>query len=253
VVTNTQGGYIIAVCRDAKPWNDPKFREAFDLALDRDQINQVVMGGKAEAMSSLWPASSKFAVKGLIDTDGDVAKAKQDLADIGWDGSQTVKLAYFGGFPIQQLVTEVIGGQLEKVGIKSEVQILDSGNWQQYLNAQVGAVHIVTNTQVGIEAVRVTTASTAKTVFNPCGYSNPDVSNLINDYAQGTQTEAEQVATWSKLSQLVEADHAYYPLITAPAVYVYNKDRVQGLKPGVLGVTVATNVQPIIEGVSIKK
>jgi peptide/nickel transport system substrate-binding protein len=250
--TNNQGSYMLAFCGNAAPWSDPKFREAFDLALNREQINQVALGGKAEPSSSLWPKASKYAVPDAIDTDGDPAKAKQDLADIGWDPNKVIPLGVFPGFQTHQLIMEVIQQQLAAVGIKAQIATVEGGDFTKFTNATTGGVHLVGNTNLGITAFQVPGATTTQSVFNPCSVSNPDLAALISEMAKATTSQDVLTADWKKASQIVGSQRPWIQLMTQPAVYVYNK-KVQGLKSGTITVTGSTTPQPYLEGVSIKK
>jgi peptide/nickel transport system substrate-binding protein len=63
---------------------DRRVREAFELSIDRQALNQVVFGGLYEPTCSPIPLNSPYATPALSECPGhDVARAKQLLADAG--------------------------------------------------------------------------------------------------------------------------------------------------------------------------
>jgi len=251
VVTQNQGHYILAICADAPPFDDPKFREAFDLAIDRAQLNDVVLGGNAEPMQSLWNPGSPYAVEGLIDPDGDRDRARDLLEEIGYDEDTVIPFGVVPGFQTHELMAETIIGQVSEVGINMEIEIEENYETTRYINPERGGVHFVANVFPGVEAVTVPNTGTSS-MWNPCMVDDPDVTALTDKLVAGNLTEEETAATWAEIQELVTSRHLWYPLVTQPTVYVYNTDRVQGIQPGTPTLQGATAVAVYYEGVSIK-
>jgi len=250
VITQNQGHFILTNCAAGAPFDDPKFREAFDLAIDREQLNEVVLGGNAAPMESLWNPGAPLAVEGLIDTDGDQDRARELLDEIGWDEDTVIPFGVVPGFQTHQLFAETIIGQVAKVGIKMEIVVEEGYDIPRFINPENGGVHFVANVQPGIESVTVPNTG-ASPMWNPCGVDDPDVAALADQVVRGTLDDDELVEAWTEIQELVTSRDLWYPLVSQPIVYVYDSDRVQGLQPGTVTLSAATAVGPFYEGVSI--
>jgi ABC-type transport system substrate-binding protein len=248
VITNNQGHYMLAVCQSKPPFDDPKVREAFDLAINRKQLNDAVLGGHGAPMESLWNPGSTFEEKGLIDPDGDLAKAKKLLADSGYAGKEFT-IGVYPGYQTHQLIAETVAGQVEKAGFKPKVAVMEGYQVDKYTGQ--GGVHVVAQINEGVNAV-VVPARGKSTAWNPCGYDDPTLNAMLDKIVAGDLDQAELKSTWKDVQEYIVGKHLWFPLLTQPAVYAYNSDRVQGLQEGTIGLTGATAPSPFLEGVSIK-
>lgn len=98
-----------------EPFGDPLIREAFDLSLDRDQINQVVYAGLQLPGCTPIPPSSAYFVKDLKCPTRDIAKAKDLIARSGKKTPINVDFKVFPG-PEGTRLGEVIQAQTKDAG-----------------------------------------------------------------------------------------------------------------------------------------
>lgn len=98
-----------------EPFSDPLIREAFDLSLDRDQINAVVYAGLQLPGCTPLPPSSPFALKDLKCPTRDIAKAKDLIARSGKKTPIDVEFIVFPGTEGTRL-GEVIQAQAKDAG-----------------------------------------------------------------------------------------------------------------------------------------
>ena len=87
--------------------------------------------------------------------------------------------------------------------------------------------------------------------WNACDFNDPALTIQIQRLTDGDATEKEQIEVWAAIQKRVIDDALLIPLLTQPALYVYNKDKVQGIEPGTIGLTGATHPSMFLEGVSI--
>ncbi len=250
VVTQNQGHYMLAVCSVAPPFDDPVFREAVDLAINRDQINEFVLGNNAESLAGVWNPGAPFAAEGLIDADGDQDRARELLAEIGWDAETEVVLAHYPGFQTHQLIAEAVQGQLAQVGITTNLTVFEGYDVASFLNPDTGGFHVVANVNPGIKAITIPGGGAALP-WNPCGFSDPELQTMADAISAGDLGDAELADAWAEIQTYVADNHLWYPLVSQPAVYVYNAERVQGVQPGTIGLTGATAPSLYFDGVSI--
>lgn len=251
VVTQNQAAYMLPLCETAPPFDDPLFREAFDLAINREQIAEVVFGGIAEPLESLWYPGAPLAVDGLIDPDGDQDRARELLDQIGWDEDTEIPFGVFPGFQTQQVIAETIAGQVAQVGIRLNIVTYEGYEVAPFVNPETGGLHVLVNYFPGVQAVTAP-AIGATLAYSPCETSKPDLLELAAPIVAGDLSDTELTEAWTELQRTVTETRPWYMLVTQPAVYVYNSERVQGLQPGTVGLAGATAPAPFLEGVSIR-
>jgi peptide/nickel transport system substrate-binding protein len=109
---------------DAPGLGDARVRQAMYYAIDRRAIIDSLLGGKAQV---LWnPPGLSF--DGLNEYPFDPDKAKELLADAGWDG-RTLKMVYSKDAPNAAIVLPVVQQQLADVGIETDLEPLEADDW----------------------------------------------------------------------------------------------------------------------------
>jgi peptide/nickel transport system substrate-binding protein len=126
---------------DFAPYNLPEFRRAVSYAINRDQIVDIAYFGNATVHQCPIPignAAWNEALCAEYGTTYDPDLARQALADAGWtdedgdgfveiDGSaEPVVLSTYGPFPVQARSVELMQGDLNAVGIRTEIQVLET-------------------------------------------------------------------------------------------------------------------------------
>ena len=96
--------------------NDPRVREAFELSLDRDAINQVVWDGQFTSGCTPIAPNSPFFDKSRKCPGRDVARARKLLADAGLPGGYAFELTIVNN-PQQRRLGEVIQGMARDAGL----------------------------------------------------------------------------------------------------------------------------------------
>jgi peptide/nickel transport system substrate-binding protein len=113
-------GFVRIALNQSKPYfKDVRVRQAFLYAVDRKQIVQSVLAGKANVQLSDFYNDN--APSGLNEYPKDVAKAKSLLADAGWDPNRTVKLQWVHGQRDRDATATIVQSELAAVGVKVEL------------------------------------------------------------------------------------------------------------------------------------
>lgn len=169
------------------PFTDPKVREAFDLAIDRETITEIAMEGMGTVQSQLVTPNIFGYNPDVKPTKSDVAKAKALLAEAGYPGGFKVTFSFTNDrLPGDKDAGTTIAQMLTTIGIQVEA------------NAQPGAVYFPANTRGDYSLTMsgwgtltgeanytlsslVHTNEPAKKLgaFNIRGYSNPVLDKLI--------------------------------------------------------------------------
>lgn len=96
---------------------DPKFRQAMLYAIDRQGIIDGILGGEATLVNS--DIFTTWALPDDLETyEYNPEKAKKLLAEIGYDGSQELKISWIAGQRDRDQIVNVVIDNLNAVGIK---------------------------------------------------------------------------------------------------------------------------------------
>jgi peptide/nickel transport system substrate-binding protein len=101
--------------------NDPRVREAFELTIDREALNQVVWEGQYTPGCTPISPVSPFHDKGRKCPGRDVARAKKLLADAGLAGGYSFELTVQNE-PPQRRVGEVIQQMVKEAGFNVSIR-----------------------------------------------------------------------------------------------------------------------------------
>ncbi len=104
---------------------DARVRQALVYAIDRNQILEQLMKGHGEVVDGFLSSASPFYDGGITPLPYDPDKAKELLAQAGWDGSQTLRFYVNSGDGTFVNAAQVMVAQWAAVGIKVEVQTVD--------------------------------------------------------------------------------------------------------------------------------
>lgn len=171
------------------PFTDPKVREAFDLAIDRETIAEIAMEGMGTVQSQLVTPGIFGYNPDVKPTVSDVEKAKKLLAEAGYPDGFKVTFSFTNDrLPGDKDVGTTIAQMLTAIGIQVEA------------NAQPGAVYFPATTRgdysLTMSGWGTLTGESNYTLsslvhsndpnkklgaFNIRGYSNPVMDKLIED------------------------------------------------------------------------
>jgi peptide/nickel transport system substrate-binding protein len=178
--------------------NDPRVREALDLSIDREALNQVAWDGQYTPGCTPVSPVSPFYDKGRKCPTRDVAKAKKLLADAGLAGGYSFEMTIVND-PQQRRVGEIIQGMAKEAGFDislrpsefaSALKDDDSGKLQVFLVGWSGRVDPDGNIHL---------FHTCGGSLNTTGACNQDIDALLNkareasDMAQRTALYKEAI------------------------------------------------------------
>jgi peptide/nickel transport system substrate-binding protein len=192
---------------------DARVREAFELALDRDGIVQVVMEGEAVSGNQWVAPSNPFYAKSLPVPKRDVARAKKLLQEAGVPNpSFTLMTATTGD---AQKIAQVVQSMVKEAGFDVKIQstefatsldLADKGQYEAYVLAWSGRADPDGN---------IYSFDACKQPLNYAGYCKPEVDDLLTR----ARTERE-LAQRVKLYEQVAAN----ALKDRPIVYLYHRN-----------------------------
>ncbi|BBE31499.1 peptide ABC transporter substrate-binding protein [Tepiditoga spiralis] len=147
---NTKACYFPNLTYEDKTWRkimrNPEFRHALSLAINRDEINELVYYGFGTPSQACDAPGSPFVEKSfrnayikydpkkaeeILDKIG-LSKKDKDGWRIGPDGKPfTINIEFFQVNPSLVPTTELVASYWKDIGIKTEMKVIDGGLWYQ--------------------------------------------------------------------------------------------------------------------------
>ncbi|MGX7707180.1 ABC transporter substrate-binding protein [Methylobacterium sp. Gmos1] len=205
-------GVVFNTAREGSPVADPRVRAAFEAAIDRNAITQVVYNGEYLA-GNQWvsPKNPNYVTEYPVPK-RDVAKAKALLKEAGIEKPSITMMVYANndapqvGQVIQAMTREAgFDVKLQATDFTTSLDQADKGNFEAYLYNWSGRPDPDGNTYSFLAC---------KTPLNYSRYCNQEADSAMN--AERLTTEpAERKAAWKRLADRVLTDK--------PLVYLFHR------------------------------
>ncbi|HCP24858.1 MAG: ABC transporter substrate-binding protein [SAR202 cluster bacterium] len=127
------GLYFHEQWRDNSVWKDIRVREAFNLAINRDELCEFVFAGECTPAAVYpWPDIAPGVVAGLEPYGYDPDRAKELLAEAGYDGTEIAIRSYpRADVPEGPRFIEAVGAALEAVGVNVTIIPTEYASYRQ--------------------------------------------------------------------------------------------------------------------------
>jgi peptide/nickel transport system substrate-binding protein len=206
---------------------DPRVREAFELALDREGIIQVVMDGEATVGNQWVAPTNPYYAKNMPVPKRDVAKAKALLAEAGVPNPAFTLMTptTSDGQKIAQVVQAMVKEagfdmKLQSTEFATSLDMADKGQFDAYVLAWSGRADPDGN---------IFSFDACKQPLNYAGYCKPEVDEILNK-SRTTRDPAERRKLFEQMAAMALKDR--------PIVYLYHRNwiwaytsRLSGLRP----------------------
>lgn len=188
-------------CKSREPLDDVRVRQALNHAIDRDRLNEVIMGGMSEPQWGFWPEGHPFHdpdLTGFFEYDLDRARTLLDEA--GWADGFTVELAVTPG--PSQTASEIIQADWAELGV--DVQLVQVGNLvQEFFIENRQDAYFFPLQRGGLD--KVTRNLSTDSIGNICNWQDPDLNGVIDQLRAAPQSadNPETVELWHELDRIV--------------------------------------------------
>jgi glutathione transport system substrate-binding protein len=215
-----------------KPFDNLKVRQAIAYAINNQALAKVAFNGYAEPAPGIVPPGVEYSVK-LGPWPYDVAKAKQLLKEAGYpDGFETELWSGYNNSTSQKVV-QFIQQQLQQVGIRTKITLLEAGqrvqrveSWQDPKTAPVRLYYIGWSSSTGEAdwALRplLYGESWPPKLFNTAYYKNDKVDADIKG-ALVTTDSKEKARLYKDAQQTIWNDAPWAPLVVEKLLSAHNK------------------------------
>ncbi|WP_158746601.1 ABC transporter substrate-binding protein [Acidisphaera sp. L21] len=223
---STTVGLVLTFDPSVKPFDNPKIREAFDYAIDKNLILKQILKGQGEILQN------QVLTKGVLGWDADLkarpfdpVKAKKMLVDAGYDFNTPVPITTQNGKYVSDTdICNAVAGMLNQIGVKATVNVVEGGVFQQMSNAQkMGVMYMIGWYSVG-------DADFASVWYTKSGlrtkWQDPEYEALFVA-ARTTIDEAERVKDYHRMMEIL-ADQT-------PSVFLFGLPSLYGVSDSVTG------------------
>lgn len=190
VIVSKSGGWTpITMRTDQAPFNDPRVRQAFRLMADRDQMNQLVMGGAGIIANDVFGVFDPDYDATLEPRHVDVEQAKSLLKSAGKEG---MKVDFIISNIAQGIVpmAQVFAQQATAAGVT--LNVVNQTGTDFFANSYLKANLSVDFWYYLPYLVNASQATVGKAPFNTTHWTSPDYDSL---YAQAITTKDEALKT----------------------------------------------------------
>jgi peptide/nickel transport system substrate-binding protein len=239
VVTTPSPGFIRAAFNMYKErFQDPRVRQAFHYAVNREGIVEQVLGGQGEVINT--PIMTDWALPDDLNTyPYDPELARQLLEEAGFDFDEPVELMLVAGTRDRDETATIIQGQLGDIGVDVSINNVEVSVLLERLDPTLAADGIPPydlslfgggNYPPDPATVREIVACDA---HYPGGgnfsYCNPEVDELIDAANQETDFDT-RAEIYQAVAQILNEDLPYYMMYNPSAIYGVNQ-RLEGFIP----------------------
>jgi peptide/nickel transport system substrate-binding protein len=211
------------------PWKDKRVRQAVAHAVDGKAIVDAVLHGMGYPARGLLPMMLRESQ--VAGYEYNPEKARQLLAEAGYRGGFTAKLTVRDS-PQHAAAAETVAGFLSEVGVRIQVEILDSttgrvriqdGKMEMYLSSLGGEGHPLVYLLRGFHSRYIGPGG------NWTRYRNPTVDQLL-DRAAAARDMNTMLRLVQEAERIIAGDVPWAPLYYLKGVVV-KQPYVRGLRP----------------------
>lgn len=224
----TTVGLVLTYDVRKPPFDNPKVREAFDYAVDKQLILKEILKDKAELLEGQLVTKKTLGYNPDIKARPyDPEKAKQLLQEAKFDFSAPVTIMTQAGKYVSDVdICNAIAGMLLEVGITANINVVESGVYlKQWAVREMGPIYMVgwySQGDADFATVWYTEAGKRTT------WTNSEYEDLFRK-ARSTLDEGERRKTYARMMQILHDENPSMFLYGLPAVYGATS-KVQGFK-----------------------
>lgn len=215
---------LFALNNSVEPFDDVRVRQAFEYAINKDQIIDGVFAGYAtELYSNFSPVMSYFYNDELSDVyTYDVEKAKELMAEAGYEDGFDITITVPSNYQKHVDTAQVIAQQLKEINVNATIEPVEWGQWleQVYTNAEYETTIVGLTGKLDPNDILGRYVSDYGKNFMK--YSNPDYDKLIEEAK--TASDEERVELFKECQKVLTEDAAAVWICDPNAIAVTRSD-----------------------------
>ncbi|WP_237458408.1 ABC transporter substrate-binding protein [Pontibacillus yanchengensis] len=216
---------------DKEPFNNKKVRQAISLAVNRQEVKDIVWKGDAILSGPIPESMGKWAID-VSDQElyqQDIEKAKKLLAEAGYeDGFETV-ISTASTYPDMVDTAQLLQQQFEQIGIKADIKQLE---WGQYIDTWKSGDHemLVGRNSSGSDPDRsISFFFSTDGSANVWGFSNDKIDSLSEKGRTTTDTAKRREIYNEAQKKLIETSPNLF--LVSPKKFFIVRNNVENYTP----------------------
>lgn len=230
--TDGPGVLALHTAMDSGKLADPRVRQAIMYAVDREALVNEVLAGEGKVVDTLVHGPDWAVPDGLTHYDYNPEKARDLLAQAGWDPATKVRIEIVPGQRDRDTTVTIVAAQLQEVGIDAEVTQMEPAQQAEAIANRDFDLLISGYGNFVIDPssmnLRLLCSQAAPAGPNLSAYCNQDLDALLEaGIATTDQTEREQI--YAQAQQIVNAE---VPIVVlyVPNTLAATNDRLTGFE-----------------------
>ncbi len=222
-----------------KKFQDPRVREALSLAINRQELIDILFLNHGKVCTGPFLPGSKGFNSSIKAPQQNIARSRVLLKAAGYDAKHPLsfEIATSNSNAIRPYAAEIMQRQLLQVGVKVTLKVME---WQAFLNTVVMPKKFETvllgwGLSLTPDPYMIWHSSgDVPGGFNMIGYHSKVTDNLIEKMEDSTEPEKIAALQRRIFAQIV-SDNPYLFLVVPNDMHVYNR-RIKGIKPSINGI-----------------
>lgn len=200
------------------PFNDPRVRLAFDLAVDKAAIRQEILKDRGELLHGQLLVSGTFGFNPALQARPfDPAKARALLTEAGYDFKTPIPIVCQSGKYVSDVdIANAAAGMLSNIGVAASVNVVEGGVFLQMQNAfKMGPIHMIGWYSLG-------DADFANVWYTKGGrratWLNEEYERLFVE-ARSTNDRAVREGKYMRMAEILHEENPSMFLVGLPSLY----------------------------------
>ncbi|MBL0687482.1 MAG: peptide-binding protein [Sulfurospirillum sp.] len=219
-------------------FKDKRVRKALSLAIDRDELVDILYFGHAEVCHGPFMPKTGAFNRDIKAPKQDIKEAKRLLKNLGYDENNPLEFTLTTNTgSLRGYAIEILQSQFKKAGVIVHLRVLE---WQAFLNTVVAPKNfeaVLMGWSLGLKPDAYSiwhSESSKKGGFNFISYKNEEVDSLIKK-SEKTVNKNEFNAIYRDIFSIIVDDNPYLFLVIPHSITVVNK-KIEPVSSSIIGV-----------------
>jgi len=213
---------FVAMNTEKEPYNNVKFRQAINYAIDRQALVDSIQEGLGEVNSNLLTPDRLGYNENQTQYTYDVDKAKALLKEAGVSEGTDLGTMYVA--EQYKLLAQMVQSNLEAIGLKCKIEVLEFNAYLDKLrNGDFGLTCLQMSLEGDTQQVSMAVCTDFIGMANNARYSNPEIDKLF-DKAVHTIDEADREKVYEEIFTKIQDEAVYAVLYNPTMLYAHNAD-----------------------------
>ncbi|MEA3331668.1 MAG: peptide-binding protein [Campylobacterota bacterium] len=220
-------------------FKNPKVRQALSLAIDREELVEILFFKHAKVCSGPFLPRTKAFNPEVKAPKQNIKEAKKLLKEVGYDEQNpfTFEIVTSNSSAIRPYAAQILQHQLKKAGVVVTLRVME---WQAFLNMVVFP-HKFDSVLLGWGLSSTPdpymfwhTDNDKKGGFNLVGYNNPKMDKMIEE-SQSIIDREVLSGMWKEMFKIITDDNPYLFLYIPNSITTVDK-KIKNIEPSLSGI-----------------